>query len=1106
MTQLEYKQTIFDILKNLKGIEPLKELFWSELNYDRVNESLSRHGWSKTANEALAEDPVLFASGSQNDDFHVIYSRLASDRLLLGHERPVVSRLLRDHPYALFVFSNETQDRWHFLNVKYDEESEKRRLFRRITIGPEERLRTATERLSLLNVENIDRDLFGISPLVIQAAHDEAFDVEAVQRDFFSVFAQLYHKVVKDIAKNSDLAKEAGKLAQLLLDRMVFLYFIQKKGWLNQEQDYLFSRFQVSWKDDKKGFSYYSNVLYPLFVSLSNDGAQADSVGAVPFLNGGLFEENSKQTQTKLLAQKSLPIKNSTFKAIFDGLLERFNFTVTEDTPLDIEVAIDPEMLGKIFESLILQLEKDPDKDLRKLTGSYYTPRSIVHFMCQEALKTYLINQLSDKLQASVNERDRVDKLFSLPPADQLDDEQVKSLSKLFTRAEAKTLRQAILNCSICDPAIGSGAFAVGILHEIVATVARLDFLLHGQETIHQRNYDYDIKKHIIESCLYGVDIQEQAVRLCELRLWLSLVVDYQIDINKQFRDAIHEIPSLPNLSFRIMRGDSLLERIFGHLVQLDEMAKDVKTKQLIDSIQAYKQAYFFEGNTIEKRRLEWKILTKQTELAERLVEAKRSAIKSYQQNIFGQYGMTAKEKKAQLEYESQLSDLSDLKRKVAKAKAELERIGNQSDLLNQNDLDTIRSHYFNTGTHPTFMWQVDFAEVFADNGGFDIVIANPPYIQMSMYPSFSNKIKEVLIAQYCSSMGRLNTFGFFIAKGIRLLSKQGVLTYIIPNTILTQDYYEYIRKYILSQCALDFIVTFDQMPFESAIVENVVLCMQRELQQESRNKAETKVVSSISSSGEYSIRHTISQETFSKMRKSVFNPNIDKKTMTIWDSLQKNSLPLSKIVNINQAIALKSDRAAHLFNKRLGNNYKPVLDGRDIKPFVIRWPGTFLRYDLRHIHSCKREDIFLAAEKVFVRRVAEKIVACYDDNQFYALNTLVVMTPKVNCPISMMALCGLLNAALLTQIYVIIFKSNKRVFSEVQARQLGEMPIPDPSLKRNSSIFSKIEKIASQVYDFGEGHADLTFEDILADNNYVSGLKMINALVSDLYGLSIET
>ena len=142
----EVQKTVLDILRNLRGLEPLKRLFWSELNYERVNQPLSRHGWTDISRNALAEDPVLFAGGGENNDFHVIYARLASDRLLLGHERPIVSRLKRDHPYALFVISNATQDRWHFLNIKYDEEITKRRLFRRITIGPEERLRTASER------------------------------------------------------------------------------------------------------------------------------------------------------------------------------------------------------------------------------------------------------------------------------------------------------------------------------------------------------------------------------------------------------------------------------------------------------------------------------------------------------------------------------------------------------------------------------------------------------------------------------------------------------------------------------------------------------------------------------------------------------------------------------------------------------------------------------------------------------------------------------------------------------------------------------------------------------------------------------------------------
>lgn len=531
------QETVLNLLKQLRTLEPLKQLFWSELNYRRINQALSRRGWTETAAKALVDDPVLFAAGGTNDDFHIVYSRLVSDQLLLGLERPVVSRLQADHPYALFVFSDSSQTRWHFLNVKYDSSTERRRLFRRITVGPEERLRTASERLAMIDVESLSPELFGVSPLTIQQRHDEAFDVEVVTKQFFATFADLYHKAVEDIAATRSLAREVGKLAQLLLDRMLFLYFIQKKGWLNGESDYLYSRFAKCWRDDPKGHSYYTRVLYPLFVSLSDADGTADGVGAVPFLNGGLFEESAKQTQAERLEQARLRISNATFKAIFDDLLERFNFTVTEDTPLDVEVAIDPEMLGKIFESLILQLEKHPDNDLRKLTGSYYTPRPIVHIMCREALKEYLVTQIvgPDSSKAEVA-RHKVNTLLQLPPADQLDDEQAGSLKELFTPAEAKTLRQAILDCRICDPAVGSGAFPVGMLHEMVAAAARLDPGLGVLGTLTRRNYDYDLKKQIVESCLYGVDIQEQAVRLCELRLWLFLDLNEAEEILRQLR------------------------------------------------------------------------------------------------------------------------------------------------------------------------------------------------------------------------------------------------------------------------------------------------------------------------------------------------------------------------------------------------------------------------------------------------------------------------------------------------------------------------------------------------------------------------------------------
>jgi hypothetical protein len=187
---------VLNILSNLKGLDPLKELFWNELNYERINEPISRRGWNETASKALTDDPIIFAGGGENDDFKIILARLDSDGVRLGSQRPVINRLLRDFPYALFVFSNRDRNAWHFVNVKYNEEPKRRRLFRRISVGPGDRLRTASERMAILDLEPIG---VRASPLAIQDRHDEAFDVEAVTNKFWEDYKALFHILQDDL-------------------------------------------------------------------------------------------------------------------------------------------------------------------------------------------------------------------------------------------------------------------------------------------------------------------------------------------------------------------------------------------------------------------------------------------------------------------------------------------------------------------------------------------------------------------------------------------------------------------------------------------------------------------------------------------------------------------------------------------------------------------------------------------------------------------------------------------------------------------------------------------------------------------------------------------
>jgi len=463
---------VHNILSNLRSLDKARELF-AELNYDPAHDLVSRRGWGEAVGNTLAEDPQVIAS---HDDFKIIYARLYADSLLLGDERPIVNKLLREYPYLLCLFSDSQQQQWHFVNIKYDEEIKKRRLFRRITVGPNERLRTATESLSQLDLERIRPDLAGIYPLDIQQRHDEAFDVEVVSKEFYNTFVDLFHQLKDEIASNNPTYRDEAPIeAQMILNRLLFLYFIQKKQWLDNNPHYLYERFREHYTRDPSGYTFYSDFLIQLFQRLSNEELEFKDLGDVPFLNGGLFEIEPFHSKLPF----DLKISNRTFKTIFDSLLEHFNFTVREDTPLDIEVAIDPEMLGRIFENLILQLEKE--RDLRKMTGSYYTPRVIVHFMCQQSLKEYLAAE-------SQIDPTKLEMLLELNPPDQLEDWEIGLLKDIVSIPEARTLRDLAKHALVLDPAVGSGAFLVGILHEILTLVKHMDVREHGPEYIARRN------------------------------------------------------------------------------------------------------------------------------------------------------------------------------------------------------------------------------------------------------------------------------------------------------------------------------------------------------------------------------------------------------------------------------------------------------------------------------------------------------------------------------------------------------------------------------------------------------------------------------------------
>ncbi len=519
-----------ELLQSIKNKFDLKKLFVEELNYSPSEGSLSN-----TLSDKFKQETELIEIIAKQDEFKIIYCQL--NRLFKGSERTIVEQISRIHPHNLVIFSNGSNE-YHFTNIKSISE-EKRSIeykikpFRRIIIGPYERLRTAVERLNFLLVDSSD------TALQVHNKCDLAFDVEAVTREFYKDFV-LYYKEFRDILQKKNKLKQpdADDFTQTIFNRFFFLYFIQKKGYLDKDPKFLLNNLS---KTGKKNF--YTEFVIPLFKKLSVIIYKNKELENIPFLNGGLFEFSEYESK--------LTIPNDVFKTVLEELFERYNFTVREDTEFEKEVAIDPEMMGTIFEQLILGLESKKFEDIpdpRRSTGSFYTPKFIVSFMVKQSI----LNDLCANFNGV--ERSILKKFVFNQFTDGLNEKILHDI------------KERLLNLKIVDPAVGSGAYPVGILLKVVELIELIDSIINSRE-VEKKNYRYKLKRHIIENCIYGVDIQHRAVNLANLRLWLSLIVDLEVE-------NIKDIPPLPNLDYHLLCGDSLVSQIAGINFDVERKAK----------------------------------------------------------------------------------------------------------------------------------------------------------------------------------------------------------------------------------------------------------------------------------------------------------------------------------------------------------------------------------------------------------------------------------------------------------------------------------------------------------------------------------------------------
>jgi len=643
-------------------------------------------------------------------------------------------------------------------------------------LGGNESCRTASGRMAGLAEKGEDLGLEDC---------EKAFSVETLSKEFFRKYKEHYQSFVdhllapanarvtreilgihpKSDGKDQDAEdKPIRDFVKTLLGRLVFLHFLQKKGWLGckagtkawigGDADFLQSFYQLA-RSKNEAELFHSRYLCPLFYEALNTPDRSGdlfplTVSRLPYLNGGLFEETSG-------ALRTLDFPPDYFARVLDFFGE-YNFTIDENDPDDHEIGIDPEMLSHIFENL---LEDNKDK------GAFYTPKTIVSYMCRQSLLHYLQTHLGEnkELEILLNEKDST---------------KHQGKDSFVNKNRAKIIK-LLEDVKICDPAIGSGAFPIGLLLEILWTLLTL------QPELNTPAERAKLKRRIIQHSIYGVDIDPGAIEIARLRFWLALVVDED------------EPRPLPNLDYKIHRADSLIEYICGEPVNLGtEAPKDAAAKAAVEKLIAAKKSLFTAQGLKEKRNAWFDMYRSLAQLAqaeftwmrngtnfadgERLSELTRG-IKEFGQWI-GQIDAIKKEK-AQL----QDSLLSKLKQ------------------------------WFDDPAKPTFLWNLHFGEIFA-NGGFDVVIANPPYYDIK---GMNPKLASLIFERFSCAKNRINLYSTFIELAFsNLISKNGTISFIVPNSLLQNSSYSKLRGLIIDR--VREVIKLPDRVFEEPTVETIIL------------------------------------------------------------------------------------------------------------------------------------------------------------------------------------------------------------------------------------------------------------------------------------------
>ena len=825
-----------------------------------------------------------------------------------------------------------------------------------------------------------------------------------------------------------------------------------KKGYNKDHGDPLIYRYDSLFIDNQTVLSHFENI---------------------PFLNGGLFDcldqkkDKDNPTEIRLDGFSTNPAKQPTMpdmlffgeykgidlskeyddrrksKVTVYGLLDIFNdykFTIEENTPLEEEIALDPELLGKVFENLLASYNPETKTTARKQTGSFYTPREIVNYMVDESLIAYLKNKLDDE--------DRLRNLFSY-----------KDVHNPFDAKETKTLIKTINEVKILDPACGSGAFPMGVLQKLIHVLHKLDpenkiwfelvianFPASMQNVARQRlekeNWNFVRKLGIIQECIYGVDIQPIAIQISKLRFFISLLVDQTEKPNEVNRG----FEPLPNLDFKLVAANTLIGA--------------PESTEVLTGLFADQKDVFFE---------EFDELTNEffnIHLPEEKKTKKQALLKLIDSKI------TEKKKLLQSSIDRNKT------KEIELGESQIKLWSTYNNLFKHESVGFFETKYF-------------FPKV---KEGFDVIIANPPYI-FTREAKFSDDFKSYIDKKYFSLLvsndkksksnqsGKINLFALFILRGLFEASKNGTLTFIIPNNILRTTTYDLVRKYLLENSKIEELVDLGSGVFDNVTASTIIF---RITNNKENLNHKTKIVTKIKDieSQDFEIS-SILQNQFLKNVSYTFNLYADGITNNLLSKISDNKTDLGTYcIDIIEGIVAHK----HLISEEEIKNSFPLIDRKKKKKYGLNPLKKFIVWNTEEIHRTRPDYLWKADKKIIIQRISggsSPLTATIDINKYRTFASVNNLLLKEQYKDKYEFILGLINSKVINWFYANSFSNNSTLTVNISKTFLEKLPIVDFNFDKNKSL----SKVVNFVLTLKKSNQDSSFFE-----------RLLDAIVYELY------